>query len=94
QALTEPEPLIRFVQLVGPDGRLYGQQDSAPDRAQYPTQLWQPGEIVMETVAFPVRPDRPAGAYRLHLGLYRPASGQRLGLASGADHVEIALPVR
>ncbi len=94
QALTEPEPLIRFVQLVGPDGRLYGQQDSAPDRDQYPTQLWQPGEIVMETVAFPVRPDRPAGAYRLHLGLYRPASGQRLGLASGADHVEIALPVR
>jgi uncharacterized membrane protein len=93
QALAEPESLTRFVQLIGPDGRIYGQQDSAPDGDQYPTDLWQPGEIVIETVTFAVQPHRPAGAYQLHLGLYRPQTGQRLVLDSGGDHVEIKTSV-
>ena len=92
QALTAPEPLVRFVQLIGPDGQVVGQQDSAPQLGQYPTGQWQPGEVVVETVTFPVAPQRPPGDYRLHIGLYRPASGQRLSLTTGGDHVEISLP--
>ncbi len=92
QALTTPETLIRFVQLVGPDGRVYGQNDSNPDEGNYPTRLWQPGEVVVETVTFPLQTGRPSGQYTLHVGLYRPETGQRLPLLAGGDHVEIPGP--
>jgi hypothetical protein len=92
QAITSPDTLIRFVQLVGSDGLIYGQNDSAPDYGHYPTHLWQAGEVVQETVVFPVQAECPAGSYNtLHIGLYRPDTGQRLPLISGGDHVEIAL---
>lgn len=92
RAVIQPPELIRFVQLVGPDGRLYGQQDSAPDNGHYPTDLWQPGEIVAERVTFPLAAERPPGQYTLHIGLYAPQTGQRLPRLSGGDHVEIPLP--
>ncbi len=89
QAITAPPAVTRFVQLVGPDGQIYGQNDSAPDNGRYPTGSWLPGEVVVETVALRLQPGRPAGPYRLHLGFYQPASGRRLGLPAGQDHVEI-----
>jgi uncharacterized membrane protein len=90
QAITTPEPAIRFVQLGGPEGQVYGQSDSVPDGGSYPTHLWQPGEVVVETITFPVQADRPiAGGYTLHIGLYRPGSGERLPLPGGGDHIEI-----
>ncbi len=92
QAHVTPASLTRFAQLVGPDGQVYGQQDSAPDFGNYPTHLWQPGEVVVDKVAFPVQPKRPPGRYALHIGYYRPATGERLRLPSGADHVELLLP--
>jgi hypothetical protein len=92
QALAAPEELVRFVQVVGPDGGIYGQSDSAPDGGSYPTRLWLPGEVVVERVTVPLAAERPAGAYSLHLGLYRPGSLERLQVAGGGDHVEIGLP--
>lgn len=89
QALVTPTNLTRFVQFIGPDGQIYGQNDSAPDRGQYPTSLWQPGEVVVETVTFPLKQERPAGTYTLHIGLYHPDTGVRLPMAEGGDHVEI-----
>jgi hypothetical protein len=92
QAITTPPNLVRFVQLVGFDGKLYGQNDSVPDRGNYPTNLWHPGEVVPETVNLPLPPGRPAGRYTLHIGLYDPETGQRLPLTSGDDHVEVTGP--
>lgn len=89
QALTTPPNLARFVQLIGPDGHIYSQNDAAPDRGQYPTFLWQPGEVVIETITLPLSPDRPAGNYTWHIGLYYPDTGARLPLTSGGDHLEI-----
>ena len=43
--------------------------------------------MVIETVTFPVTTDRPPGDYRLHVGLYRPDTGERLPLATGGDGV-------
>ncbi len=91
QAVSTPESLVRFVQLVGPDGLVYGQQDSAPDQGQYPTDRWLPGEVVADDVSFAVQSPRPAGQYTLHIGLYRPSTGERLPVLSGGDHVEIEL---
>ncbi len=92
QAITTPPNLSRFVQLVGPDGLVYSQHDSAPDNGHYPTALWQPGEVVVETVTLPMPIERPPGSYSLHLGLYHPDTGQRLPLLTGDDHVEITHP--
>lgn len=89
QALTTPPNLTRFVQFIGPDGQIYGQNDSAPDRGQYPTSLWQPGEVVIETVTLPFQENRPVGNYTLHIGLYHPDTGVRLHVVQGGDHVEI-----
>ncbi len=91
QAVSRPPHLTRFVQLIGPDGLVYGQHDSTPEDGHYPTDLWQPGEVVVESVTFPVQIERPAGVYSLHVGLYDPDSGRRLNLAGGIDHVEIGL---
>jgi hypothetical protein len=89
QALASLPLLTRFVQLIGPDGQVYAQNDSAPDRGQYPTWLWQPGEIVEETITLAIPPNLPPGRYTLHIGLYHPDTGARLPLVSGGDHVEI-----
>ena len=92
QALSSPENLIRFVQLIGPDGMVYGQQDSAPDNGLYPTLLWQPGEVVVDPVKFPIPAERPPGDYTLHIGLYQPDTGERLPVNSGGDHITIPVP--
>ncbi len=89
QTMSQPDQLIRFVQLIGPAGQVYGQVDSHPDFGTYPASMWQPGEIVVETVTLPLQTERPSGQYTLHIGWYRPDTGERLRLLSGGDHVEI-----
>ncbi|NEP82338.1 MAG: DUF2079 domain-containing protein [Okeania sp. SIO3B3] len=84
QATESLPDLTRFVQVIGPDGTVFSQSDAAPD--QYPLSLWQPGEIVSETVTLPIT----EGAI-LHVGLYDPLTGQRLPLVTGGDHVVILL---
>jgi len=79
----------RFVHVVGADGTLRGQYDSAPDGGAYPTGLWADGEFVAETVFVPLENPLPAGEYRLVVGLYNPADGVRLATESGGDAVEI-----
>ncbi len=91
QAITEPQRLIRFAQLVGPDGLVYGQNDSMPDQGQYPTQFWFPNEVVTERVRFPIQTNRPPGQYRLHIGLYDLDTGARLLLVDGGDHIEVSI---
>ena len=78
---------VRFVHAVAADGSLVGQDDSHPTGGMYPTSLWATGEFVLETVRLPLPPD--SGSLTLHLGLYDPASGQRLLTPEQADHVEV-----
>ncbi|MCB0210390.1 MAG: hypothetical protein KDJ52_13720, partial [Anaerolineae bacterium] len=92
QARSPAENWVRFVQLIGPDGLVYGQYDSAPDNGLYPTSLWQPGEVVVDPVAFPILSERPPGDYILHIGLYQPDTGERLLLNSGGDHITVSVP--
>lgn len=74
--------LTVFVHAVEPNGRLAAQSDAQP--AHYPTSLWDPGEAILDRHSLSV----PAGA-RLEVGLYDLASGQRLLLPDGSDHVLI-----
>ena len=84
-----------FTQLVGPDGKVWGQQDNPPRGGWYPTSLWSPGELVADDFAVRLDPAAPPGEYRLIAGMYDPATGERAtveaGSGAGNDFVEVAV---
>ncbi len=66
-----------FAHLIGPDGRRYTQVD-----IPYPTRGWGARQFVTTELPVELPPDMPAGRYRLMIGLYDPASGQRVPLTA------------
>jgi 4-amino-4-deoxy-L-arabinose transferase-like glycosyltransferase len=79
RALQPPDKSYTvFVHLVGGGERIVGQQDSVPVGGTYPTTLWVPGEVVVDEYALTVKPEAPAGRYRLAVGLYDAATSTRL----------------
>ncbi|MEA3337306.1 MAG: DUF2079 domain-containing protein [Chloroflexota bacterium] len=80
-----------FVHVVDDQGRLVGQHDAPPDMAGYPTSRWRVADIVPDRHRLSIPPDAPSGDYTIHLGLYRPSTGERLLLDDGSD--ALLLPV-
>jgi 4-amino-4-deoxy-L-arabinose transferase-like glycosyltransferase len=72
-----PADYALFAHLIGPDGRRYAQAD-----LPYPTSQWRPGRYVTTELPLAVPAEAPPGAYRLVIGMYDPAGGQRLPLAA------------
>jgi hypothetical protein len=76
QGLEEmDEDYTVFVHLLGPadletDSTLWGQDDSEPCRASYPTSTWTRGEIVRDEFRVVIPPDSPPGDYQLKVGFY------------------------
>jgi hypothetical protein len=68
-----------FAHLIGPDGRRAAQVD-----LPLPTRGWSPGRYQATELPLAIPPGAPPGRYRLAIGLYDPASNQRLTLAAGA----------
>lgn len=75
-----------FVQVLGPDGQLYGQVDSWPVQGTYPTSTWNVGDVIADHYEFFVSRDGPTGDYRLIIGWYLLSDMSRLPLldADGA----------
>lgn len=67
-----------FVHLVGPDGRIYAQQDLPPAGGTRPTTGWFPGEFIRDMYLLTVDPLAPSGEYRIAVGWYDPTTGQRV----------------
>ena len=67
-----------FVHLLDPDGVILAQSDGEPAAGQLPTTAWITGEIVADPHSLAIPPDASPGTYRLAVGLYHPATGQRL----------------
>jgi hypothetical protein len=78
------------VQLLGPDGGVYGQRDASPLEGAAPTSTWSPGEILVDEYRFAVSSDAPPGEYRLLAAMYRPESGERLPVGDGGDSLTLA----
>jgi hypothetical protein len=94
QALAASErPYTIFVHLLDESGELLGSGDGEPAGGRHPTTGWLAGEYLGDSHEMVVRPDAPPGAYRLAVGLYDPATGERLRTADGADHVTLDVPV-
>jgi hypothetical protein len=75
-----------FTHLVGPDGKIYGQQDSIPDNGLAPTDSWLPGEVIADHYNLDVPSGIPPGDYQIVVGFYDATEGSRIPLASqGGD---------
>jgi hypothetical protein len=73
-----------FLHLLDAQGQRVGQIDVAPGGADFPpTSAWQPGRQIAVPLPLPLRADLPKGDYRLVIGLYDGASGQRPPLTEG-----------
>jgi hypothetical protein len=80
------------VQLLGSDGRVYGQRDVPPLDGAAPTSTWSPGEVLTDTYRFTVATEAKSGEYRLLAVMYLPETGERLevdGDSSGENVVEL-----
>lgn len=82
--------LSLFVHLLDPEGRLVAQRDGYPAGGNYPTSLWDPGEMVIDEYRFDLAPGAgPVAA--VSLGWYELASMARVRLdgpaATPADHL-------
>jgi hypothetical protein len=87
-----------FVHLLGPDGRIWAQQDHVPGDGALPTTTWLPGEYVTDSYRLAVQPGAPPGMYTLEIGMYDAASGQRLPITDPAgapqgDRILLSTPV-
>jgi hypothetical protein len=71
-----------FAHVYAPTLGLAAQADAPPDRGDYPTTCWLPGEVVGDRIPLPIRPEALPGQYELIVGMYDPANNnQRLPTA-------------
>jgi 4-amino-4-deoxy-L-arabinose transferase-like glycosyltransferase len=75
-----------FIHLLDETGRLVAQIDGPPAAGQYPTSLWDTGDLIPDSFTLPLPPELKAGTYHLGVGLYDPASGARLAVSGTADN--------
>ena len=78
--------LTVFVHLYGPDGQLVSQADGYPLSGMSPFWLWPAGQTLLDQRVLTWPDASEPGVYQLGVGLYDPATGERLPVynASGA----------
>ncbi|MFQ6014371.1 MAG: DUF2723 domain-containing protein [Anaerolineae bacterium] len=84
QALAEMVVSYKvFNHLVDGEGRIWGQHDSLPGAGTLPTTGWVAGEVIVDGYDILVSGEAPPGEYRLIVGMYDPANGNRLPAFDG-----------
>jgi hypothetical protein len=75
------------------DQQMISQHDSDPVYGFTPMTRWEAGELVADEHLLPLPADTPPGTYQLWVGMYDPASGERLtfGDAPGQDRQPIGV---
>ena len=63
---------------------MWGQDDGEPCRRFYPTTVWDPGEIVIDTYEIPITDDAPPGEYQFEVGFYYWETLERLPVLDAA----------
>lgn len=67
-----------FVHLVDDAGSICGQVDSQPQNGFYPTSYWDVGEVIRDEYEVTVDLETPPGPLKIEVGMYVPATGERL----------------
>lgn len=68
-----------FVHLIDAEGEILSQHDSRPQRGQFHTNWWRPGDIIADAHTLTLSDDSRQQAHALRLGLYPTGGGPRLG---------------
>lgn len=82
-----------FAHLLDASGALVAQSDGPPAGGAFPTTAWPVGDIVEDNREVPLS-GLKAGVYKLVIGLYDPATGQRLKSRGGVNHVEMTITLK
>jgi hypothetical protein len=85
-----------FTHLIDKEDNIWGQMDSQPLEGDYPTSFWDIGEVIEDEYILVVNKDTPVGLYRLEVGMYELATGQRLPVLNDDGEVKdnrILLPL-
>jgi hypothetical protein len=77
---TPPASYKVFVQLLDANGVLRAQRDAMPKNDTLPTDRWFPGEYISDDYALNLPSDLAPGEYRIIVGMYLEASGERVPL--------------
>lgn len=94
-ALAETQDnLIVSVQVLDRQGRLVAQQDSPPVSGHFPTNYWEPGDVVVDPRVVDLPADLPEGDYTLYVIVYAHDTQARLPARwDGADQAGDAVPL-
>jgi len=96
--VTSSEEIVRFLHVIGPDGRPITQLDGPPCEGECPSSSWLPNEILVDTVTLTLPDDVAPGSYPLVAGWYQPGTLKRLNLTGvggqGSADDFVTLPVR
>ncbi len=91
-------PLTVFTQLIDPTGFLRGGQDNQPVWNTYPTTDWQRDELIVDKYRLRLQAGAMPGDYQLWVGLYDPATGERMMIIDQekqglSDHIVLDVPI-
>ncbi|MBI3957898.1 MAG: hypothetical protein HY328_03735 [Chloroflexi bacterium] len=89
---TPPRDLVRFIHVLGADGRPVAQEDSPPCASACPATSWLPGEVFVEQARLTLPVDLPAGSYPLAVGWYDATTLRRLPAAGATDSEKRVAP--
>ncbi len=67
-----------FIHVADAQDRIWAQQDSVPQGGDFPTDKWMAGDVITDRYSILVPEETPPGDYLLIVGMYDPATGQRL----------------
>jgi hypothetical protein len=75
------------------DQQMISQHDSDPVYGSTPLTRWEPGELMADEHLLPLPADTPSGTYQLWVGMYDPATGERVTRsdAPGQDRLPIGV---
>lgn len=68
-----------FVHVTDASGNVVAQVDQLPGEGNYPTHIWDAGEIVIDAYTLSLG-ELPAGKYQIVVGMYAPTTGERLSV--------------
>jgi hypothetical protein len=73
-----------FVHLLDESGQILAQADGVPYNGLYPLRNWQPGQVITDTRPLASLLPETARLKTTTIGLYDPATGQRLPAADAS----------
>jgi hypothetical protein len=76
-----------FLHVLDGSNQIVGQRDAEPGGGARLTTLWEPGQVIVDNYGLPIHPATPPGEYRVEVGMYNAATGERLTTPEGASQV-------